>query len=310
MINQYAMFTATRKLEVYLSGEVRNLGKMEVNPKVSLGLLEVKVENYNSLVNTLNELFSSLVGGMDEIFELYHIDYGENVDVTDYEEDDGVYCVESEDNKEVCFEEVIGEVVESETISDGEFVVEIVLSEAINDLEEDVENSKNRASQVLDEYDKTNVRDIASYSPEDDLPVSVLPEEIDEDSSGHDDLRYLSHTADNVRVDNDPIQIVNVKTAVELEKEGLQKTEVPNIDVFDFAYSSDKDIVDDLIDNDISKYQVKPNDEEYEYENDEDVYEDEDLDDIELHGIETDEEYIDDSIFEIIGDDDNDEDYV
>lgn len=99
--------------------------------------------------------------------------------------------------------------------------------------------SQHRISSVLDEYSKTSEHDIAEYDPESDIPVSVI--------SG--DLDYVNHTVDNIKVDSDPTQIATVRTAVEDDIVGSRKSN--NLDISDFIHTSDSDMVDDLIQDDI-----------------------------------------------------------
>lgn len=121
--------------------------------------------------------------------------------------------------------------------------------------------SQYRVEQALSEYEETSERDITTYLPEDDEPVAVLSSELENDDTEDrferptENLRYLNHTADDVRVDNDPTQIASVKTAVELEGDGARKG--TDIDVSRFVYQSDKSVVDDLINDDI-EHLLKP----------------------------------------------------
>lgn len=116
--------------------------------------------------------------------------------------------------------------------------------------------SRYRAQQALNEYSETSERDIATYLPEDDSPVNVLPssEEEGEDSPEPipaTDYTYLDHTVDNVRVDSDPTQIAAVETAVERYGENARRG--TDIDVSSFLYQSAGSVVDDLINEDIEQ---------------------------------------------------------
>lgn len=129
----------------------------------------------------------------------------------------------------------------------------------------DVGLSQFRANQILTEYRESAEQDIDTYVPEDDVPASVFPPEpTEQEDAAHEDeddgdperptrdLRYLSHTADDTRIDTDPAQITRVETAV--EREGVNGSRGPDIDVDSYSYqSSGGSLVDSLISDEISK---------------------------------------------------------
>lgn len=131
--------------------------------------------------------------------------------------------------------------------------------------------SQHRAGQALSEYESSSEQDIASYDPEDDIPANVMPSETsnqaDENSESDgmtesdesderptENLDYLNHTVDNVRVDNDPTQIATVETAVEREGDGSRRG--VDIDVSNYMYQSNTPVIDDLISDDIMNLRV------------------------------------------------------
>ena len=94
-------------------------------------------------------------------------------------------------------------------------------------------------------------------SHEDDTH-EVTPNGYDDEDSDALDLRYLDHTVDNVRVDNDPTQIAAVETAV--ERYGETSRQGTDIDLSSFLYKSDRPVVDDLISDDIRQLHVQQGD--------------------------------------------------
>lgn len=119
----------------------------------------------------------------------------------------------------------------------------------------DVGLSQHRAGQILTEYSESAEQDIDTYTPEDDVPVSVISDGQEDDGEpdrATRDLRYLSHTVDDTRIDTDPAQITRVETAV--EREGENGSRGPTIDVASYSYQSSDDYrVEDLISDDINK---------------------------------------------------------
>lgn len=139
--------------------------------------------------------------------------------------------------------------------------------------------SQHRVGQALDEYRETSEQDIAFYDPEDDTPTNVLPSDSNYDTDLREaerpteNLSYLNHTVDNVRVDNDPTQIVGVETAVERDGESARRG--TDIDVSSFVYQSKIPVIDDLISDEIMKLRPSRDDSNNLYVEKEDEPEDE-----------------------------------
>lgn len=278
MSKEFAMLSATRRLEKYLSRESFNLKRMEKNPKVPISLFQTKAEHYNELIDTLNELFGALSDSpASELFQRY-----ESLSLNDsahYAPDDGMDDDGFDDEAvspapvtdtsstrpeldakladDDASEDAPAEPEQPEWQRDGYASYEDWLNdkeaaraETPTDLSVgvNVSLSKRRAEEALDEYKKTSEQDIASYVPENDKPVSVLPDE-----RPTEDLNYLNHTVDNVRVDNDPTQIAAVQTAVERDAEGARKG--TDIDVGSYLYESNEPVVPDLLGDEIRQLQ-------------------------------------------------------
>lgn len=280
MSKDFAMLNATRKLEKYLSHEYENLESLSKNVNIPFDLFAGKVDHYNNLVNTLNELFGILSDSpSSQLFT--HYELKERVELTndgpiEISSDSTVMEVQEEpvrlqvkeriefssDNQEdenpseenpLPPWEAAGYESQEQWLDDKEKES----AEIVDDLSLNVNVglSKHRAEQALTEYDETSDRDISTYLPEEDEPVNVLPFNESHNERPTEDLNYLNHTVDNIRVDNDPIQIAGVETAVEREGEkGRKGTE---IDISEFAYKSERVIVNNLIDDDIMQLQVK-----------------------------------------------------
>lgn len=283
MSKDFAMLNASRKLEKYLTHEYEILESLSKNINIPFESFEIKVDHYNYLVNTLNELFGILSDSpSSQLFT--HYELKERVELTN---DDPISTEETFSDSPVI--EVQEEPVrlqvkeriefssdnqEDENPSDESFIPpweaagyesqeqwlddkEKESAEIVDDLSLNVNVglSQHRAEQALTEYDETSDRDISTYLPEEDEPVNVLPFNESNNERPTEDLNYLNHTVDNIRVDNDPIQIAGVETAVEREGEkGRKGTE---IDVSEFTYKSERVIVNNLIDEDIMQLQVK-----------------------------------------------------
>ena len=272
MSKQFVLLKSARKLEKYLSREYYNLTKMENNDRVPFSLLDTKVNNFNELVDALNDLFSGLSeiqGDDEELFERYVISsYDDEID--DYSD-----YVHDEEPPETPMEKEAWELegFNSENawrLSKEKECVELPDDTSIS---LDVNLSKQRANQVLEDYEQATTGDIAKYVPEDDKPVEVFnviptndiqveddivneePENIGvRDDSG---LDYVSRTVDNIRVDGDPIQIAGVTTAVELDDDSVKKG--LDIDIDAYTYKAENMIVNNLIDDDIEKLMVNSN---------------------------------------------------
>lgn len=279
MSKQFAMLTATRRLENHLSRESFNLNRMAENDRIPHSLLQTKVAHHNELVDALNDLFASLSESPSSKLFSYHdlpsVDE-ESFTVVNHEEVDA-------DDEEPVFTEPVpyetkptldeeqDEQDESEPEkplwqSEGYDTYDAWLADkeaefAQDDLTLGVNDglSRHRAQQALAEYSETSERDIATYLPEDDHPVNVLPSVEEDETMNEDenieatDFNYLDHTVDNVRVDSDPTQIAGVETAVERYGENARRG--TDIDVSSFLYQSEGTFVDDLISDDIERLQ-------------------------------------------------------
>lgn len=334
MSKQFAMLTATRRLDNYLSRERYNLNRMKDNERVPYSLFETKVNHYNELVRALNDLFGALAESTELLFEPYELEpisdetftvsapytYDSSVDEAvsepEYREEVNVQA-EPEPKRDFGFDEDdVDDVDDSDDFDDDEnenddeddnleqwqrdgyssydeWLVdkEAESVEVPDDLSVGLNTSlsRYRADKALSDYRLTSKHDITEYNPEDDEPVSVLPID-DEYERPTADLRYLNHTPDNVRVDDDPTQIASVKTAVELDGERARRG--ADIDVSSFVYQTDKAVESDILDDEIKKLMTNqehttdedgfPVDEEVE------SYHDEDEEDIEEHVIDED----------------------
>lgn len=298
MTKDFAMLQATRRLERYLSLERHNLNKMNDNDRVTTSFMELKVSHFNELVETLNELFGGLTHSNVSLFDRYSLYDTEDMPVTiqlaTYTAEpininmvaDAV--IASAPDETAVTEHLIAPVVASEPESDSNqeeseeedteptWVLEGYASHQAWLADKEAESTEirddltvglnvglaqHRAGQVLTEYSESTEQDIDAYMPEDDVPVSVLPQEMqdDEDESEQgdepvrptSDLRYLNHTVNNTRLDEDPTQIANVETAV--EREGVDGSKGTDIDVLSFSYRPENSMVDNLINDEIER---------------------------------------------------------
>lgn len=282
MSKHFAMLTATRKLENHLSRESYNLNRMAENDRIPYSLLQTKVDHHNGLVDALNDLFASLTESPSSKLFSYHtlsvVDDESFTVVAEVESDEGDSVSDdqvSEIQPAPVTEEFGKDDTDEDEQEDSEPKIPLWQSEgyetydawladkeaefAQDDLTLGVNDgmSRHRAQQALEEYSETSDRDIATYLPEDDHPVNVLPATDEDESSDENieatDYNYLDHTVDNVRVDNDPTQIAGVETAVERYGENARKG--TDIDVSSFLYQSQGTLVDDLISEDIERLQ-------------------------------------------------------
>jgi hypothetical protein len=279
MSKQFAMLTATRRLEKHLSRESFNLHRMADNDRIPYSLLETKVAHHNELVNALNDLFASLSESPSSKLFTYH-----NLPSLEEESFTVVSHAEADEEEHVSAEQVAFEIkpdLGDEEDGQDESEPDVPLWQSggydtydawladkeaeftQNDLTLGVNDglSRHRAQQALDEYSETSERDIATYLPEDDHPVNVLPSAGCDDESmdktiDSTDYNYLDHTVDNVRVDSDPTQIAGVETAVERYGENARRG--TDIDVSSFLYQSEGLLVDGLINDDIERLQRSP----------------------------------------------------
>ncbi|MCC2248983.1 hypothetical protein JUJ52_03295 [Virgibacillus sp. AGTR] len=282
MSKHFAMLNAVRRLENHLSREDYILNKMAENNRISFSLFEKKVSHYNELVDTLNDLFASLIDSpSSQLFSRYVINSAEgssaeetevlrDIGVVDESEEDVTYKFTQDETDELDEpEEPAWKTEGYETYDTWLTDKEAEYAQSSDDLSLGVNDamSRHRAGQALDEYNETSERDIASYLPEDDSPVNVLPsddiyngEQENEDESSDEeisatDYNYLDHTVDNVRVDNDPTQIAGVETAV--ERYGETARQGTDIDVSSFMYQSESSVVNNLISDDIKELHAK-----------------------------------------------------
>jgi hypothetical protein len=278
MSKHFAMLTATRRLENHLSRENYNLNRMAENDRIPYSLFEKKVDHHNELVDALNDLFASLTESPEsKLFSHYLIDPVEDEAFTvvnppeqeDIEEEPApdaapvepipVGSGREETEEEGEPDEPAVPLWESEGYESYDAWLQDKEAEfAQDDLSLSVNDamSRYRAQQALNEYSETSERDIATYLPEDDSPVNVLPSnegegEYSEEDISATDYNYLDHTVDNVRVDSDPTQIAGVETAVERYGENARRG--TDIDVSSFLYQSAGSVVDDLINDDIEQ---------------------------------------------------------
>lgn len=86
-----------------------------------------------------------------------------------------------------------------------------------DEAEEDVsERGQAAAGQILDEYEKTSAHDVSTYNPEDHAPVDVL-------ATAH----VMTHSADNVRINEDPLQMASVTTQSEIVGNVSEGADIP-----------------------------------------------------------------------------------
>lgn len=338
MSKQFAMLTATRRLDNYLSRERYNLNRMKDNERVPYSLFETKVNHYNELVSALNDLFGALAESTELLFEPYELEptsdeeftvstpssYDSSVDeaVSEPEYRGEVSArTEPELKRDFGFDEDntddegnVGDIDDDENENEDENLEQwqrdgylsyeawLVDKEAENvEIPDDLSVGLNtslsryRADKALSDYSSTSEHDIAEYNPEDDKPVSVLPSDDNQGDDEHErptaDLRYLNHTADNVRVDNDPTQIASVKTAVELDGERARRG--ADIDVLNYVYQTDKVVkINDILDDEIKKLAVNQehttDEDGFPVDDEDESYHDEDEEDIEEHVIDGD----------------------
>lgn len=286
MSKQFAMLTATRRLENHLSRESFNLNRMAENIRIPQSLLQTKVAHHNELVDALNDLFASLsdsplsklfsyhdIPSLDE--ETFMVMNHENLEESDEVNEEESMVLEQEtieaipthreddeaeqdaSNPNLPLWQTEGYETHDAWLADKEAeFTQDDLTLCVND-----GMSRHRAERALAEYSETSERDIATYLPEDDHPVNVLPTASEGDESMGEvieaaDYNYLDHTVDNVRVDSDPTQIAGVETAVERYGEIARRG--TDIDVSSFLYQSEGTFVDDLISDDIERLQSSP----------------------------------------------------
>lgn len=306
MSNQFAMLSATRKIENYLSREEYNLKKMSTNPNVSDSLLQSRVEQHNGLVDALNGLFGSLVGEDEALFDRSDIldDVADTSIETfevvghSYDNDEADLPVKAQDQAVSQFSPpdepeqwvLDGYPSKAHWLEDRE--LEAIELPDDTTLSVDSTISQKRAGGLLEDYNKTATRDVATYLPEDDTSVDVIhharveadePEyeldhddvELDLDDDDDDEIvledepmteydksvyhstrstedqEYRRRTADNIVVDDNPAQITEVRTAVEMDTDAA--TQGTSIDVSSFMHRTES-VADDFISNDLTSF--------------------------------------------------------
>lgn len=183
----YVTLTSTRELGEYLSREKYNLTKMENNERVPESLLNTKVTHYNDLVRTLNKLMGALVGTSEPIFDLYGVETIGQAPIPVIESEPEI---ETKSEPELNTQHVIRDVPAwesdgydsyAEWLSDKQAEGEVMRKHHLDDDVAAIGSSaRDRASQLLDEYESTNKQDITAYDPEEDKAISVLPSELKE----------------------------------------------------------------------------------------------------------------------------------
>lgn len=269
---------------------------MSENDRVSDSFLISKVEHYNDLVGTLNDLFSGLAGSAESLFETYVIEYEEDPIVeydTSYSHNRHNNSVLNDAGvqQELQHDVASDHAGESSTdlterdLSDNSITdtTEVVDAEPSTDYVDKLsEESTERMNEVLEEYQSNVSLDISLRDPEEDKPISVMDAEEDEvsddseqgvvqtetlepsegvsasddDSSKSHGYEYMKLTADDQVVNKDPMQIVDVMTAV--EKEGItgrKSHDIPMEDVLSHNIHSTP-LFDNVIDDELSSQMV------------------------------------------------------
>lgn len=215
MSKQFALIRNATRINDYLSRERYQLNKMQENPNVSSSLFKSKVRQFNELVASVNDLYRL---ASDEVAESVFDAYvpGEGVG-------DLVAQTSYVAPPVIVMDAAVAEDVPAPTTVDPEPEPEppTPLGGQL-----DVEESKQRAAGVLDEYSNTMVEDIADYDPEEHESPSVMPTDA-VDADVDEATSYMTHT-NGVRLNSDPTQITDVKTAVEEDgEEGKKSVELP-----------------------------------------------------------------------------------
>lgn len=195
----------------------------------------------------------------------------------EFEEKEGIESEESNNTNE--FDMSIETEVEDDE-QEFEFEISEEVRETIegdlddfDDFDDGVQDeiSMKSANDMLTDYERTSEQDITSYDPEEDEPAEVLHHIISDDDSEEDEddekepngigllseenIKYLNHTADNQRVNDDPIQIADTLTAVEKHgKDELKGTDTRLTDLLESNTVSFD--VDNIIKDDFDKLYV------------------------------------------------------
>lgn len=335
------MLQTTRDLENYVSRERYNLSKMRDNPNVPDSLLYTKVGHFNQLLSTLNNLFSVLMDVDEDLFTYFTIgddDYAP-IEVfddvsndtagirNDVDTDTGeIYSDANLDDSNDMTPMLDDERTDSDE-NDNEEHDDVYVEQEHDDVQVDPEViddgvddevSMRNADEMLTDYEQTSEQDITAYDPESDEPTEVLQHtvtdeengdidehEVDEDTGrllSEENIRYLNHTADDARVNDDPMQIADVVTGVEKHESEITGTDTDiksllseNNSLFD---------TEDIVKGDIDSLYISRDVRETDEENDEreinvqdepaddhDEYEDNHEYDEDEHGVVSDDDF-------------------
>lgn len=232
MSKQFALLRNATRINEYLSRERYYLGKMRENANVSSSLFDSKVRQFNELVASMNDLYRLASDVSENVFDPY-----------DPEASEADVVVQTSYVPDVTYDAPLIEavVVAPEPVAPVTHEVEADEPEPEPEpldtpasAELDVEESKQRAAGALDEYTNTAVQDIADYDPEEHLSPSVLPQrgEPEVETDLDESTSYMTHM-DGVRINADPTQITEVRTAVEQDGEAAKKgVDLPVDDLF------------------------------------------------------------------------------
>ena len=283
MSREFALLKASRELENYLSRERYTLDKMQDNDRITTDFFESKVKHYNHLVNTLNDLFATMIGSTnpkERLFVLY-----QTADALDVEVDVPVSVnhvdkpPETHGDEPVEPDEPVPEEEEEPddmpdwqregypSYNDWLVAKERESIEQPDDLDVSVNAglSEHRMTKALQEYNESVEEDISEYNPDEDTPVSVLDTDpvsdlaVDDDGLTEDlyvsrpteNVDYLTHTADDTRIDRDPTQIVDVQTAV--ERDGEKSRRGVDIDVKSYTKLARDTTISGILDDELDK---------------------------------------------------------
>lgn len=241
MSKQFALIRNATRINEYLSRERYYLGKMRENANVSASLFDTKVRQFNELVASMNDLYRLASDVSENVFDPYDPEaLDTDVVVQTSYVSDASYDVPLVEAVMVESTPVVPDTHEAAP----ELDVEPADAEMADGL--DVEESKQRAAGALDEYTSTAVQDIADYDPEEHASASVLPHqaESNEGADLDESTSYMTHM-DGVRINGDPTQITEVRTAVEQDGEAAkQGTELPVDDLFTKAKNDIGELLD------------------------------------------------------------------
>lgn len=126
-----------------------------------------------------------------------------------------------------------------------------------------------------DEYDDPDEDIDDDWDSSDDL-VDETSDVDDDDGDDHkrptEGLEYMHYTQENIRVDNDPIQIASVKTAVEIEGAAGQRGTDIDVDAFSYSEQPRNEFnVDDILGVELDSYKRHTNNDD-DNDDDSDTY--------------------------------------